>query len=62
MSKKLCILITTLIGALVTGANAIVGYVDPAYAPAIISAIGLVGTAVCSALEGFIKTDLTKGK
>ena len=55
MSKKLFNLIVALTGSISAIASALVAYFDPAYAPAIIGAIGVAETAVVEICNLFVK-------
>lgn len=55
MSKKLQMLITTLVGLIITGINAILGYFKPEYAPLIIAILGICNEAVNLITDFFIK-------
>lgn len=46
MSKKLYTLVSTIVSAAGTVATAIIAYVQPEYAPAIVAAIGIGVTAI----------------
>ena len=55
MTKKLYVLISSLLGAAATAASALVAYFQPAYYGAIISAIGIGTTAANEILLLFVK-------
>lgn len=57
MSKKLYILLDSIIGALATSSVALVTYFDPSYASAINGSIELISVAVISALGLFTKKE-----
>ena len=57
MSKKLQMLITTIVGLIITGINAVLGYFQPTYAPLIIAILGLCNEAVNLITDFFIKED-----
>jgi hypothetical protein len=57
MSKKTFTLVTALIGGCGTIASAIVTYLQPAWASAIVAGIGIAVTAVTEILTLFTKSD-----
>ena len=60
MSKKLKILITTLVGCVTTAVGAIITYKDAILGAKIASAGIILTTAVSDILEIFVVTDATK--
>ena len=60
MTKKLYTLISTIVGAVATIACAIVTYVHPAQATAIVAAIGIAATAANEIMLQFVKEESTK--
>lgn len=57
MSKKIYALISAIVGGCATIAIAIVTFCAPAYATAIVAAIGVGATAVNEILQLFVKAD-----
>jgi hypothetical protein len=55
MSKRVYALITAIIGGLATIATGVVSFLQPAYTPAIISAIGVGATAILEICNLFVK-------
>ena len=55
MSKRVYALVSALVGACATVAIAIVTFVSPAYAAAIVAAIGIGATAINEILQLFVK-------
>lgn len=53
MTNKLFVLISSLVGTVSTAATAIVTYIDPAYAVAIVGSIGIASTAIIEILALF---------
>lgn len=57
MTKKVYKLVVACIGAAATVASAIVTYIEPANATAIVAAIGVVATAAVEVCDLFVKED-----
>ena len=57
MSKKVFNLIVAVSGGIASIAGGVVAYLDPSYTPAIISAIGIVETAVVEICNLFVKPE-----
>lgn len=55
MSKKVFTLVSSIIGGVATIGSAVVTFVQPAYATAIVAAIGIASTAVIEILNLFQK-------
>lgn len=55
MSKKLFVLVSTLVGCAGTASSAVIAYIDCSYAPALIASIGIGVTAVTDILAKFVK-------
>lgn len=53
MTNKLFVLISSLVGTASTAATAIVTYIEPAYAVAIVGSIGIASTAIIEILALF---------
>lgn len=53
MTNKLFVLISSLVGTVATAATAIVTYIEPAYAVAIVGSIGIASTAIIEILALF---------
>lgn len=60
MSKKLYILISTIVGAVGTIAAALVAYYQPKYSVAIIASIGIAVTAINEIMLQFVKDEPAK--
>lgn len=60
MTKKLYTLISTIVGAVATIGCAVVTYVHPTNATAIVAAIGIGATAINEIMLQFVKEETTK--
>lgn len=54
MSKKMNALVCGIVGGVTTIATAVVTYVQPAFAPAIVGAIGIASTAIVEICNLFV--------
>lgn len=57
MTKKTNALISGIVGGVATIATAVVTYIQPAYAPAIVGGIGIAATATVEICNLFTKTE-----
>lgn len=57
MTKKTFTLVSTVVGSVATIASAVVTYIQPAYATAIVAAIGIASTASIEILNLFTKAE-----
>lgn len=57
MNKKMFQMITAIIGAVATIISAVVTYVNPAHATAIVTCVGLVATCITECLLQFVVDD-----
>lgn len=55
MSKKTYTLVTSILGGVSAIASAVVAYVQPSYAAAIVASIGIADTALVEILNQFVK-------
>lgn len=57
MTKKVFELVTAIVGAVAAVGAAVVAFLDPNYAPAIVAAIGIGSTATTEILSLFLKAE-----
>ena len=57
MSKKTFTLVSAIVGGVSTIASAIVTYINPTWAVAIVASVGIVNTAVVAVCNQFVKKE-----